>query len=629
MADDDNYQDREEKIDEWISTRNLKKEAQRKRRAKIIPSSTDSIKHTPVGDPLDAMANIARWFGDHPELPTVDVGLIRTDDIKLTFQTPQDLDYPFQFDSNEGGSHWTITHDEALRLDTGDVYGWQTAALAAIGNAPNGEKMLLNTNRLHLMGLAGLDQFISGIMVGQVMEQATEPWTTEHHIWLVGYRELGPKLVNFLSPYHDEFYFHLVETVEQITADDIRDTTATLYVKNSNAASLEAYKRIRAENPDRIGMVSDSVLTEQAMFISENDDGTAVICNAAPHEIPFFPNIIDENHELYMVMDIHWEKYLERAEQARTAVESLTIEDFLPATPEAEPEEPPAPATEARTGATSISTISADDLEAMFNSGTAERESLAQPETQPIPIQAQSQAEEEAAAALTDAAAAVAEAEIVAADARAIAAQTDAEAELIQAPAEPAPEVAPAAEPEKVSVQAPVETAAARAPLIILGPPRLHGADGSPIEGKPAEAVAYLYLSGLSRDGVEVSQALWPEADNEGHAARTRRARTTKAIRDALPGTFRVEASQWSIDPLTTDLDQLTASLTSPGNPEDTVRACEAIQAPLQGCAAWADEPRARIVQQLRTVLDSAMEQAIDNDQFEIAKAARQAIKKL
>jgi hypothetical protein len=589
MADGDKYQDREERIDEWISTRNLKKEAQRKRREKIIPSSTDSIKHLPAGDPLDAMANVARWFGNHPELPTVDMGLIKKDVIKLTFNDPQELDYPFQFQSNDGGSHWTITHGDALMLETGNAYGWQSAALTAIGNAPNGEKMLLNTNRFHLMGLAGLDQFISGIMVGQVMEHATEPWTTEHHIWLVGYRELGPKLVNFLQEYHDEFYFHLVETVEQITADDIRDTTATLYVKNSNAASLEAYKRIRAENPDRIGMVSDSVLTEQAMFISENDDGSAVICNAAPnHEIPFFPNIIDENHELYQVMEIYWEKHLERAEQARQAVESLTIEDFLSAEPE--PASNVAPAAEERTGSTSTSTISAEELEAMFNSGTAKRENPVP--TEPAAIQA------EPIQALT-------EPELVL-------------IEPVQVTVEPVVESIPApAAPENYMV------------LALLGSPTLHGVDGASVEGKPAEAVSYLYLNGLTCEGVQVSRALWPEIDNEGQVARNRRTRTTKPIKEALPEAFRVEGSQWIIDPLPTDLNQILTALAADGNPEDTLRACEAIQTPLQGCAAWADQPRAQIVSQLREVLESVMEQAIDNDQFELAKAARQAIKKL
>ena len=584
MADNE-HMSREDQIAQWISKEDLRKKKQRERRKKIIPSSTDSITHTPVGDPLDALASVARWFGDHPELPTVDMGLIKENEIKLTFNDPQELDHPFQFQSNDGGSHWTITHDDALSLDTGNTYGWQTAALTAIGNDPRGNKMLLNTNRFHLMGLAGLDQFISGIMIGQVMEQATEPWTAEHHIWLVGFREIGPKLVNFLTMYHDESYFHLVETVEQITADDIKGTTATLYVKNSNAASLEAYRRIRADNPDAVGMFTDSVVTERAMFISENDDGTGEICNAAPDTIPFFPNIVDENHQLYLAMEMYWDKHLKEAEQARQAAESLTIEDFLPAATEAEPEETPTPAAQERTGATSISNISAEDLEAMFNSGTAERDT-------PEP----------------------------------------AETELVREPAEEPAEQIPApttAAPEVEAEPAAVQPVAAYAPLALLGQPTLHSADGSLVTGKPAEAVAYLHLSGLTRESVDVAQAVWPEHESEGNAARVRRSRAAKAIKDALPETFRAEESRWILDPLTTDLDQILTALTSDEDPQGTVRACEAIQAPLQGCAVWADEPRAQIVNQLREVLEGVMDRALDHDQFEIVKAVRQAIKKL
>ncbi|MBG6184738.1 hypothetical protein IWX65_002716 [Arthrobacter sp. CAN_A214] len=600
--------DREEQISEWISKEDLRKRKQKERRKKIIPSSTDSITHTPVGDPLDAMAKIACYFGDHPELPIVEMGLIDETSIGLSFGVDYELEYPFLRESEDDGSHWKISHRDALSLSTGDTYGWQTAALTAIGNSASGGKMLLNTNRWHVLGLGGLDQFISAVMVGQVMEHATEPWTAEHHIWLVGYRELGPKLVNFLTSYHDHSYFHLVETVEQITTNDIAGTTATLYVKNSNAATLEAFKRLRADNPNNVGMLTDTIVTEQAMFISENDDGSAAICNAAPHSIQFWPNIIGENHKLYMAMEIHWEKHQVEAEKARQAVESVTMADFLPA----EPEKAPAPVDEERTGATSISNISAEDLEAMFNSGTAKRDT-------PAPTPAQIEAQAEVEAALTDAAAAVAQAEIVADDAEAIAAQAKVEAESIQAPAEPAP--APAG-----TEPAP---AAAQAPLSLLGQPKLHGADGALVEAKPAEAVAYLHLSGLFRDGVEVSQALWPEADNEGGAARARRTRTTKTIREALPGTFRVEGGQWIIDPLTTDLDQLLSALASDGDPQETVRACEAIEAPLQGCATWADEPRAQIVSQLREVLEGVMDRALDHDQFEIVKAVRQAIKKL
>jgi hypothetical protein len=603
MADNEEHLDREEKIDKWIFEEGIKKATRQERRRKIIPSSTDSITHTPVGSGLDAMEKVAFYLGDHPELPIVEMGVINKEIVGLTFGKPVKLEYPFEFESDQGGNHWNISHQDALSLSTGRTYGWQAAGLTAIGNSPAGDKMLLNTNRWHVMGLAGLDQFISAVMVGQVMEHAAEPWTVEHHIWLVGYRELGPKLVNFLTQYHDESNFHLVETVEQITADDIKGTTATLYVKNSNAASLAAFERIRADSPDTVGMLTDTVVTERAMFISENDDGTAAIVNAAPYSINFFPNIIDENNNLYLAMEMFWDKHLERAEQARQAVESLTIEDFLPTTPE--PVADPAPAApEERTGSTSTSTISAADLEAMFNGGTAERDALKPAEP-----------------AVTHA-----ETELV---------QTQEPvqetAEPNQTAATPAPEVKaepiPAPTPAETVVAEPI---AAYAPLSLLGEPTLHGVN-SPGKAwtKPAEAVAYLYFNGLTREGVEVARALSPDDEHEGHNARMRRSRITKAIRDTLPETFRVEGTQWIIDPLTTDLDQILTALAANGNREETLRACNAIDSPLQGCEAWANEPRAQIIRQLREVLEGVMDRAIDQDQFEIVKAVRQATKKL
>ena len=62
---------REEKIDAWIFEQGIKED----RRRRIIPSSTDRITHQPVGTGLEAMENVARYFGDpvsytHLTLPT-------------------------------------------------------------------------------------------------------------------------------------------------------------------------------------------------------------------------------------------------------------------------------------------------------------------------------------------------------------------------------------------------------------------------------------------------------------------------------------------------------------------------------------------------------------------------------
>ena len=566
--------DREEKIDQWIFQEGVKKD----RRSKIIPSSTDSITHTPVGTALDAMEKVAFYFGDRPELPIVELGLIKEEEITLTFGGDVHLEPPFWQVSEEHQDHWAITHDDALALSTGRTYGEQTAALTAIGNSLAGAKVMLNTNRWQILGSAGLDRFSRALMVGQVMEQATEPWAREHHIWLVGYRDLGPKLVNFLGNYHDETRFHLVESVEQITADDLAGTSATLYVMGSSDASLQAYERLRGQN---VGMLTDTVVTEQAMFISEDDDGGATILNATPDGMKIWPNLVGEGDALYEAMELTWNKHLEEAQEAQQAVESLTIEDFLPAAPAAR--ETPVDETQ---------NISVADLEALvnFESITPDHEKAA-PEPEPEPEPAAAEPE----------------------------------------PAAVEPEPA-AVEPEEEAVE-PEEEAepgvqSFSAPLCVLGQPQLYGGEGSVVTGKPAEAVAYLSLNGGSSDAVELSQKLWPEAENEGNTARTRRSRTAKKIKEALPSNFRNDTS-WEIDHLETDLDRIINALIQEGNPETTLEACHSIQTPLQGCAEWADEHRDRIVQQLRQVLDETTGRALENDQFEIAKAARQASNKL
>lgn len=558
---------REEKIDQWIFQEGIKND----RRSRIIPSSTDQITHTPVGTGLDAMEKIAFYFGDRPQLPTVELGQIKEHEITLTFGQAVELEAPFFQVDDEHLDQWAITHPDALELSTGGVYGHQTMALTAIGNSLAGAKVLLNTSRWQLLGSVGLARFTTSLMVGQVMEQATEPWAQDQHLWLVGYQELGPKLVSFLASYHDESRFHLVESLEQITAKDLTGTSATLYVMGSSPASLEPYERIRSET---VGMLTDTVVTELAMFISEDEDGAATVVNAGPYGLKIWPNLVGEGDHLYEAMDITWTKRQEEAKAAEEAVEELTVENFMP--PTENPEE--------EAGATSISVA---DLEALMN------QEVVVPDHEQTPV-------------------------------------PDEEPACVEPVAEePAPAVA---EEEAQDPQPPSDTEAAAAPttgpfLSLLGNPQIHG-EGTTAGAKAAEAAAYLQLHGLSAEAGEVTAALWPDADAEGHAARTRRTRTAKKIKDTWPGIFHNDTT-WQIDPVPTDLEAITAALGPDGDPQEAVRACQGIEAPLQGCAPWADAHRERITAQLRQVLEEAADQALENDQFELAKAARQASKKL
>ncbi|MFF0990905.1 hypothetical protein [Kocuria nitroreducens] len=543
---------REEEIDQWIVQEGIRTH----RRSRIIPSSTNQISHTPVGTGLDAMEKVAFYFGDRPELPVVEMGQIKEHEVTLSFGEDVHLDEPFYPVSEEYKDHWAIAHADALALSTGTVYGQQTAALTAIGNSMAGAKVLMNTNRWEVLGSVGLAHFTTAIMVGQVMEQATEPWARNQHIWLVGYRELGPKLVSFLAPYHDEFRFHLIESIEQITPEDLHGTSATIYVMGSGPATIKAYDRVRSEN---VGLMTDTVVTEQAMFISEDEDGGATIVNAGPNGLKIWPHLVGEEDGLYAAMEITWQKRRQEAESAAEAVENLTVRDFLSADD-----------ADSTAGSTSISV---EDLEAMMD-----RESV-------IP---------------------------------------DHESSLV----ENGTSVAPIPAPEPATPAPPAQEQAPRFTLALLGKPQIYSADGARAGGKPAETVAYLHLNDSAADAIRTSRALWPDAETEGHAARTRRTRTAKKIKDTLPEIFRNEG-EWRIGRLDTDIEWIVATLTGSSDPQQKVDACKLVDAPLRTCAEWADQHRSRIADDLRHVLYDVENRALASDQYDIAEAARQASDRL
>ncbi|MFI7742945.1 hypothetical protein [Kocuria rhizosphaericola] len=539
---------REEKIDQWMSQEGIRTH----RRRRIIPSSTDQISHTPVGTGLDAMEKVAFYFGDRPALPVVEMGQIKEHEVTLSFGEDVHLDEPFYPVSEEYRDHWAIAHTDALALSTGTVYGQQTAALTAIGNSVAGAKVLVNTNRWEVLGSVGLARFTTAIMVGQVMEQATEPWARNQHIWLVGYRELGPKLVGFLTPYHDESRFHLVESIEQITPGELHGTSATIYVMGSGPATIEAYNRLRSQN---VGLMTDTVVTEQAMFISEDEDGGATIVNAGPNGLKIWPHLVAEGDGLYSAMDITWQKRRQEAESAAEAVENLTVRNFLPAGDADKPAGSPS--------------ISVEELEAMLD-----RDSV-------IP---------------------------------------EHESNLMENGMSGAPIPAP----EPAIPAPPAHEQAPRFTLALLGRPQIYRADGARASGKPAETVAYLHLNGSAADAITTSRALWPDEESEGPAARTRRTRTAKKIKDTMPEIFRSEG-EWRIGRLDTDIDWIVATLTGSSDPQQILDACELVDEPLRACAPWADEHRSRIADELRQILWDVENQALASDQFEIAEAARQA----
>lgn len=586
---------REEKIDAWIFEQGIKED----RRRRIIPSSTDRITHQPVGTGLEAMENVARYFGDHPELPIVELGSINHERISLTFAHEIEMEEPFYQVSEDYRDQWAITHEDALALETGAAYGAQTAALTAVGNGPDGMKIMLNTARWQVLGSVGLAQFTSALMVGQVMEQATEPWAADLHIWLVGYHELGPKLVAFLSKHHQESSFHLVETIEQITADDLAGAPATIYVKDSSPATVEVYNRIRSEHT---GLLTDTVATEQAMFISEDEDGLATIVNAGPHGLRIMPNLVGEQHELYQAMEVIWEKREEEAQSAASAFENISVEDFA-----AESSSSTAPEVD----------VSAEALEAMFNAPEAESTGA---DDRPQDPENTEELHSTSSAAEADVSAETLEAMVngpAAGEAieeqqpRTIAESTD------------LPELEEAGQVREEAPESP-----ARIQLSLMGKPEIHGASGESAGRAAGEAVAYLHLHGGHADVAAFSDAVWPDAENEGHAARIRRTRTAKRIRELLPDALSTE-NGWALAPVRTDVDDLLAHLEQGEETQEALEACAAVRSPLEGCHEWADEHRQALREKITHHLNEAVGLALENDHFKLAKAAREATKRL
>lgn len=599
---------REEDIEQWMLSHGVAKD----RRKRIIPSSTDKITHQPLGSGLDAMAKIAQFAGDRPELPIVELGQIKESSINLTFAAPVELPEPFYALVENDPTQWTIDTEDALYLETGESYGWQLSALTSLGNGPTGGKILLNTARWEVLGSAGMASFTTGLLIGQVMEQATEPWAADQHLWLVGYGELGPKIVRFLSSYHREDRFHLVETVQDIDPEQIRAQHATVYVLDSNAESLEAFRALGAENA---GMMADTVVTERAMWISEGDDGSATIVNVTDNGFKIWPNVVSEDSPLYQAMELIWQKDEEEVRAAAESLESISPDDFA-ATPE--PSESGAAVSSAPQAADDGPWSSWMKNQQQANNPEKEMEdSLSDEDLRALVNSAFEDAEPqsaEASAETTDTAA------------------SGASAEAVRAPQAEDTEVTNAADTADTETGPAGKTqngdGISSAPLALMGKPSLHGETGASASGKAAEAAALLHLRG-SADASAVTLALWPDAETEGHAARTRRTRTAKPIKDLLGEAF-TNADQWSLTGVATDVQRLTELLERDDiSAEEKASACQTVETPLQGCAAWADEYRPALIDQLKAALSAATDHALEQDQFEVAKAARAAYKSL
>lgn len=295
---------REEKIENWIEL----EEKKLNRKEKIIPSSTEKIRHKPVGSGLEAFYRISCELSLYESLPDVLSAGINSSRTTLVFSGDDkriNLSYPFYQENN--GYEWFVNHEDVHLLPDQGQPCAQVSGVTAIGNSIDGTKMLVNLNQMKIFGVMGEEDFVDAFMIGQVMEQATESWSPDQHIWLVGYGELAPKIINFLSTNHKKDNFHTAEHLSNISPEEISDNSTTLYVKNSDRDSIKFFKEL---NNGKLGMITDSLLTDRAMFIYEEEDGIAAI---GPDNYQCFPHLVAESDDLYQAMLVSYEKAKEEA----------------------------------------------------------------------------------------------------------------------------------------------------------------------------------------------------------------------------------------------------------------------------------------------------------------------------
>jgi hypothetical protein len=554
-------------MDKWMD----REDARSARKARIVPSSTDQITEDRPDSGLSAMDAIARWLADQPHLPVVELAAISRDAITLGLQDEARLPEPFvavSADEDAGlCDTWRISIPEALDLPGGEDYGYQTTALTALGNKVDGSRILLNVSRWQIFGIVGTETWARQALVSQVMVQATESWGRDQHLWLVGLGQTAEKLIHFLRRYHPEHHFHAVQELNEITPDMLEGHSATLYVANADEATYLRYKALQTPH---VGMLTEGVVTNEAMFMTEADQGAAIV---APMSVSIYPNVAPD---LIEAMDLAWTENLKLEDQAEAEAQGLDYDELLRENAAADAPSDHEPAE-----------IDAAFTEIITTAGLSELDSEPEPEPSTEPTTAPEPAAAEECHPKAD---------------------LPEETEAIDA------------QPEDTS-----ETTT----LHLLGAIRVTGPDGE-LTGRHAQAVALLHLNNQPVPVQTISEALWPGDDTEGHTARTRRSRLLTKIRTIVPGVENQDEG-WTTEPLHTDTDHLTHQLTDTPLKDDTtlITACERIQPALTDAGPWADNHRHTINQQLCTALDALQDRALEGDALAVMKAARAAVKRM
>lgn len=590
---------REENIESWIQG----EKDRAKQRERIIPSSAARISHEPVGNSLEAMERLAYYLGEHPEVPEMTGAGINSGVLRLTFDGLPDLPAPFIYQAgDEDHSVWALPVTDAAELPSEGIPGHQIRPVTAIGNDAEGGKMFINAQGL-VMGVRGREGFVRGVMTGQVMEQATEPWGCYNHIWLVGFQELAPLLVGYLSQFNPNF--HAVETLDEIAAEDLKGTPAILFVMGSDSATLEQFVALGVENA---GMFMDGDVGRGAPFMTEDPSSLnnrtktpgAVLYNCGPEGMLFFPHVVQPGDRYYEGMVQH---QTVMDQQANDAVESLTIEDFLTAS---RPESPHEDRGSAKTPETTetITDHTHDQDEPIEETQLAGGLRITDEELEAFLAQ---HSEQPQASGVTG--------DMSAPDAPATTSPNSSTHK--QGPAAPpssetASDTSAQSEESKghkaqfQEVSPPPSPAPAVASVRLLGKPEVT-LGSSRITGLSAELCAYLVLNGGSASQVELTANLWPGEELSENSARLKLSRLVKKINNVDTGVVAT-GDQWTISGVATDLQEVTEVLKNENSDEGLVtQTCDRIASPLQGCHPWAADHQEAISSELQQLLGAVV----------------------
>lgn len=613
----------EDQLEDWIIQGDLKKE----RRSRIVPSSTDRLASEDPGDSEAAMTAVAAWLDTMPDLPVVEFAVLSPHTISITFAEDAVLPEPWGSplgDPQQSHNQWGITHHDAVSLPRGESYGWQTAGLTALGTLSDGNRLLVSTCRWETLQIAGTDEWVRNLIITCVMNQAAEPWSAEHDIWLIGFGDTAKKLTNFLADEHPPHRFHIAESLSEISAQDLKDTTATLYVLG---AAEQTEPQFQALQVSGAGMITDLIVTDKAMFLSERDGGVAVL-GPFRRNLEIWPNL---REDLVEKMEQAWELNEEAARQKAAAADFVELLDERSAAEEKTPEQ-----------------IKADFEALMAQSNvTAEDFTIGAPGTGKTFSDDRSDAQEESEDSMTEQSESPSDTDHLITE-QADEVSTGEEHDEDEEPAEPEePRAGDQQEPDDRDVP-PVEDQRDEGPgpeapndpnasnrsnsdgvtLTLLGAARADTPEGE-LTGRHAAALIILELISDPLPAQQISETLWPGDETEGHTARTRRSRMLSKLRSHIGDIITITDEGWTIEPghISTDYDQVLDVLSNEpiDRTETIIEACQRIARPLDGAEDWADYYRAQVTATLTEALTELKTRAIEAEAFDVAKAAKAA----